>query len=505
MRISSAAMLTLCAFSALYGGAARAQDPAASDAATAPAGAIQIALPFNKAIVRESVPVRLRDFPDNGYVSVSIDDRFVTAKALPRRRTDPVYIWDTKATYTVASAPTEPISYPDGAHAITISVFNDQNKPVGKDTVVVQLANKINLPASQGIALSYPWKTNLSLRYQRRTTLTAAPTDGTDPEQTIQQSLLRYRRTVENTTGGTYLIRDEALPVDKSARPTPFVSYVATRGITYPLQNGFDIRARYRVVDTRGHVLSEVGTQNGGEQLAFSLPVLPPRRVSVGAHWESPVKVTLDWTSPYPTSILATSTLEDFEWQDRYPTVKIRETYTGPANFIPRPGSPLPQIQSQNIKFERVIYFAYNAGRVVRMETTMTLTTTTPGLLVSAAAVGFPGGPGQSSYGPVGQSGIGRGGASYPGYPGGSTGRGGASYPGYPGGSTGRGRSPSPQYPGSNQSPGGNQYPGGMMGGGSQYPGGMMGGQTYPGQNGVSAAEPVPVRLKYTETSVILI
>lgn len=466
-------MLTFCALIALSGGAAWAQAPAVPEAATAPAGAIQIALPFNKAVVRESVPIKLQDFPEGGYVSVSIDDRFITAQALPKKRTNPVYVWDTKASYTTPDDPNVPKTYSDGTHAITISVYDAQNKLVGKDTVSVQLANKINLPASQGITLAYPWKINLNLRYQRRTTLTVAPTDSTDPEQIIQQSLLRYRRTVENTTGGTYLIRDEALPVDKSARPTPFVSYVATRGATFPLQNGFDIRARYRVVDTRGHILSEVGTQNGGTQLGFSIPVLPPRRVSAGAHWESPVKMTLDWTSPYPTTVTATSTLEDFEWQDRYPTAKIRETYTGPAKFIPGPGSPLPLILSQNIKFERVIYFAYNAGRVVRMETTLTLTTTAPGLLINSTTpgTGYPGDPRLSNDPRLS--------GNYPGGP--------MSPTSYPGSASLRSRIGSP-----------------MPSGGGQYPGGASSSQNYPGQGG-AGTESVPVKLKYTETSVILI
>ena len=488
MRNFSAAMLTFCALVVLLAfwgvDAARAQDPATPDAATAPASAIQITLPFNKATVRESVPIKVREFPEGGYVSVSIDDRFVTAQALPRKQTDPVYVWDTKASYTTPDVPNDPKTYSDGTHAITISVFDSQNKLVGKDSVAVQLANKINLPASQGIPLAYPWKINLNLLYQRRTELTATPTDSTDPAQIIQQSLLRYRRTVENTTGGTYLIRDEALPVDKSVRSTPFVSYVATRGATFPLQNGYDIRARYRVVDTRGHILSEVGADNGGLQLGFSIPVLPPRRVSVGAHWESPVQMTLDWTSPYPTTVTATSTLEDFEWQDRYPTAKIRETYTGPASFNPSPGSPLSLIQSQDIKFERVIYFAYNAGRVVRMETTLTLTTTAPGLLVNTIV---PGG--------------GVPGAGYPGNP--------MSPNNYPGNDPrldphldprrqriGIPRLPN-GFPRNPMAPGAGQYPGAMNG--------MPGNPNYPGQGGATGTDSVPVKLKYTETSVILI
>ena len=314
-------------------------DNTAAPAGVAPAGAIQIALPFNKAIVRETVPVTLRDFPDGGYVAVSLDGQFITAQALPRRRADPVYVWDTKAGYYSADDPNTLKYYGDGAHAITIAVYDAQSKLVGKDTVQITVANKINMASGQGIKLAYPWSLNTRLTYQRRTTLTGKPADApqADDGQTIQESLLRYRRTVENVSGGTYLIRDEAVPVDKSVHPKPFVSYVSTRGLPLALPNVSTIRPKYRVVDARGQVLSQVGEQNGGEQLGFSLPVLPPRRVSVGAHWDAPVQMTLDWASPYPASVTATSTLEDFEWQDRYPTAKIRETYVRPGHVPAAP------------------------------------------------------------------------------------------------------------------------------------------------------------------------
>ena len=274
--------------------------------------------------------------------------------------------------------------------------------------------------------------------------------------------MLRFGRSVENVSGGTSLLRDEVISVDRSARPKEFVSYVATHGQSLALTTG--IRAKYREVDNRGRILSQMTAENTAESIGFSIPVLPPRRVSVGAHWEAPVQITLDWSSPYPATVQATSTLEDFEWQDRYPTAKIRETYAGPATFYPGPGSALPTVASQDIKFERVIYFAYNAGRVVRTETTLTLTSAEGGLLNSATSPGgFRGGfPGGFRGGFNRNGDINRGG----GYPGGPPG-------GYPGGPPGG-------YPGG--PPGG--YPGGEPGG---YPGGYPGGppgsesSSYPG------------------------
>jgi hypothetical protein len=496
MRNPSATTLALLALTGtLTAGAILAQKAPPAPAAVAPAGPIHISLPFNKAIVRESVPIRLHEFPQGGYVAVSIDGRFVTAQALPNSPREPVFVWDTKAGYAPADAPDTLRTYNDGLHALTIVVYDKRSQMVGNDTVSVQLSNRINLPASQGITLTYPWKTSRDLRYQRRTALTAASTDapplGSPPP--IQESRLRFARSVENATGGEYLVRDEIIPVDRSARSKPFVSYVATRGSVVPLSQ---VRALYRTVDARGRVLSDLPSENRANSIGFSIPVLPPRRVSVGAHWQSPVKLTLDWTSPTPATVTATSTLEGFEWQDRYPTAKIRETYAGPALFRPAPGSPLPPLAAQDIKFERVIYFAYNAGRIVRMQTTLSLTTNTPGLVslgaFGAAAGGYPGGGG-GGY-PGGGFGGGYPGGGGGGYPGG----GGGGYPGgggggYPGGGGGG-------YPGGF---GGGGYPGG---GGGGYPGGGFGGGGFPsGGFGGGAGNPnAPTKLVYTEINVVI-
>ena len=474
MRNPSATTIALLAFTGtLAAGAILAQKAKPAPTALAPADPIQIALPFNKAIVRESVPIKVHEFPQGGYVAVSIDGRFVTAQALPANPHSPVYIWDTKAGYAPADSPDTVAHYTDGLHALSIAIYDKRSQMVGKDTVSVQLANKINLPSSQGITMTYPWKTSRDMRYQRRTDLTAASTEAlpTTIPPPIQESRLRFSRSVENATGGEYLIRDEIIPVDHAARPKPFVSYVATRGSVFPLAQ---VRALYRTVDARGRVLSDLPSQNRGNAIGFSIPVLPPRRVSVGAHWESPVKLTLDWTSPTPATVTATSTLEGFEWQDRYPTAKIRETYTGPAFFRPSSGSPLPPLASQDIKFERVIYFAYNAGRIVRMQTTLSLTTNTPGLLSVGASGGVPGGGG---------------------YPGAGGGFGGGGYPGAGGGGGG--------YPGAGGF-GGGGYPGGGGFGGGGYPGGG-GGFGGGGFGGGGAANPnAPTKLTYTETSVVI-
>ncbi len=477
---------------------ALAQDAAPPDTApVAPAGVITIKTPFNKATVRESVPVKLRDFPKGGYVSISIDDRFIKAQALPSSAAQPVFVWDTKAAYTTAEDPNTPLFYKDGTHAITLAVYSDSGKLVGRDSVSVQVMNKINLPSAQGIKLEYPWKTGLTLLYQRRTTLDAAPPDAPTQSQDVQEAVLRFRRTVENATGGNYLVRDEMVTTGKGAAGKPFVATVNNRGFSSALTAQ---RARYREVDARGRTLSDLETQNGIGSLGFSIPVLPPRRVSVGAHWQTPVKLALDWTGAAPATVTATSTLEDFEWQDRYPTAKIRETYTGSVNLPAGPGLALPPMAATDVKFERVIYFAYNAGRVVRTETTMTLTSTAPGLLAAPTTPGYPGG-GSPGYPGGGSPGYPGGGS--PGYPGGSPGGGyTGGRPGYPGGAPGNDSTPYTPYPGAPSS----SFPGGpspFPGSGPGSPGGYPGS---PGQyGGLGGALAAPTKLTYKETVVLLI
>jgi hypothetical protein len=201
MRNPAAVVLSLLAFSGTTALCMEASAQDAPAAAVAPASAIQIVQPFNKAVVRESVPIKLREFPRHGYVSISIDGKFITAQALPKNQSLPVYVWDTKASYIDPDSPDTPKFYSDGPHALTIAVYNDQNKLVGQDSVSVQVADKINMPASEGIKMVYPWKTGLTLRYQRRTTLMAMPTEAsaTTPAQVVQESLLRFERSVGTT------------------------------------------------------------------------------------------------------------------------------------------------------------------------------------------------------------------------------------------------------------------------------------------------------------------
>lgn len=498
------------------------------DAPAAGAGGIHLTRPINKATVRETVPVKLApaDFPDkDGYVSISIDGQFRTARALPASHDDPVYLWDTKANFGTEA---DPKYLPDGTHAISVSLYNGQSKLLGTDTVAVQVANKISMPAGEGVMLKYQWSRSQRLRYQRHSILTAInPQMVGLPEanETIQEAQVRYIRAVEHEGSGAWLIRDQVLPTEKdSGKTTPFVSYLTAHRQSIPLQALYTLKSDYRTVNAFGDVESHMAPLSPGDHFSFSLPVLPDRRISSGDSWQSSVDVSLDWATANPTTLKGVeSRLEDFEWQNNYPTAKIIETYSGPATFTPQPNSGLPSFKAQTVKYERVIYFAYNAGRVIKMDATMNISADMNQAQITALGMG---GAGSSGYGggstysgspyssgpPSGYPGMSSPGG-YPGSsPGGYEGSSPGGYPGsspggYPGSSPGGypGSSPA-SYPGmspsgySGSSPGG--YPG-SYGGSGMRPGGS-GAPGMVGPGGVAIEPTTPMTLKVTDATVLL-
>lgn len=363
-------------------------------ATQAQAQTLHVLRPINNAIVRETVPVRIApgDLPAEGYVGISIDGEFRTARVLPTNKHDAVYDWDTKASYVTANEPNTQKFVSDGPHTLLIKLYNTSGKSLGEQSIAVKVANKISVP-TQGIKLAYRWQSNFQQRYTRRTEADTVADGAAGTNQTLQSSLIRFTRTVEDTTGGGYLIRDRVLPG----------GVLVNHGQAQSLDALYNIKSKYRTVNTRGDVLGSMAPLSIGDHFGFSIPVLSARRVSVGDTWQAPVEVSLDWASTKPATVNAESRLEGFEWQSGYPAAKIRETYTGPVTFTlmngngaasPGLGVVSGSANSSNgavtlptVNYERIVYFAYNSGRLVRTETTVTLTADNSQL----ASLGFAG------------------------------------------------------------------------------------------------------------------
>ncbi len=361
----------------------------------AQAQTLHVLRPITNAIVRETVPVRIApgDLPAEGYVGISIDGEFRTARVLPANKRDAVYDWDTKASYVTPNEPNTQKFVSDGPHTVTVKLYDTSGKSLGQQSIAVKVANKISVP-TQGIKLYYRWQSDLQQRYTRRTEADTVADGTAGTNQALQSSIIRFTRTVEDTTGGGYLIRDRVLPG----------GVLINHGQAQSIDALYNIKSKYRTVNTRGDVLGSMAPLSLGDHFGFSIPVLSARRVSVGDTWQAPVEVSLDWASTKPSTVNAESRLEGFEWQSGYPAAKIRETYTGPMTFAltNRNGasnsglggivsgsasSGNASVTLQTVNYERIVYFAYNSGRLVRMETTVTLTADNSQL----ASLGFAG------------------------------------------------------------------------------------------------------------------
>jgi hypothetical protein len=473
-----------------------------------PTPVLKVLRPVASAVVRETVPIKIApaDIPADGYVGVTIDGAFQTARVLPvtSSKNGVIFDWDTKAAYTTPDDPDTQKYYGDGAHTLKIDMFDRSGNVLGEATIPVQVANKIIVPA-QGIKLAYHWSPNQQLLYLRQSQLQDIPNTNGGPAptpQNVEATLIHYSRSVEDSSGSNSLLRDTIQPK---------TSYLISRGQTQQLAAAYLIKSKYRTVNSLGDVLRELAPLSPGQHIGFSIPVLPNRRVAIGDSWQHPVRIALDWAGTETADVNAESRLDGFEWQNGYPTAKIRETYTGPVTFHIAPavtsgyGNPNPTatapvtFDAQTVKYERIVYFAYGSGRLVRTETNIDITAdlspamlSTLGISGAAGGGGMPGGySGSQAGGMLGNllngdpEDSGDGGGGY---------QGGRRSPGAMGMSGG----------GPPMAMGGGYggYPGGP--GGPGYGGPGYGGPSYGGQNG-GAPLSTSTKLKLTDITNLYI
>lgn len=272
----------------------------------------------------------------------------------------------------------------------------------------------------------------------------------------LDEADIHFERTVEDATAPEYLIRDK---VDGSG-------IVSSNGSSQFVKAAYNIKSKYRTVNDFGEVLSEMPPLSQGDHFAFPIPVLPGRRVNVGDSWQTPIDVSLDWMGSDPLTVTGEARLEDFEWQDGYPVAKIHESFSGPTKFPKDRKSRYSDAPVDNLSVDQTVYFAYNAGRLIRVEANDDITVQLTQQQEEALDpfTGHTGGYGQAASFP-GMSGI----------PGG--------IPGVPGGGIGA-------FPGARGPMGG---PGGFPGAGAGEESGALGGEI-----GEARA---PVHLKIVETT----
>jgi len=328
--------------------------------------------PVDGAIVRERVRIEVprASIPQGGFIGIYINGRFQTSLAPraddkePRLR----YIWDTKVPIVDPATGTgEPVQ--DGEHTITVVLYNPDGRAIDRAEVRVQVANQegIILP-NIGTRLQYRFRLGENVNYKQRDEVILLAgqtgteiTGGVTGEQVAYQADTFFNLFAYDIRGNNFIIRQRANKQQVLAYNQPI----------YTLGEEM-FRAVLQFVTPVGNVVYQnVDTTNDPYVFrVMVLPVLPELRVKPGDTWTSFAPILLPGMPvERARKVLAQSKLEGVEWEGGYPTVKIRQTYEGTlsgtlefSNYI---------LQNPKVKLDRTLWFAFNAGRLVRSETTV--------------------------------------------------------------------------------------------------------------------------------------
>jgi hypothetical protein len=319
---------------------------------------IKLIEPLDGATVRETVPVKIApaDLPTEGYVTVSVDKIFRTAKLIDPNNSL-IYTWDSQAAFQDPNNPGQDQFTEDGPHEIEVAIYDHDGTLLANGTSTVKLVNKVtNLP--DGITLSYAWSEDSTLRYKRHTEISILNSDQGNSPTVAQTADVRFSRSIEDANSGEYLVRDQVYDN----------GIITVNGQSTPVQDLFTLKSRYRTVNRFGDVLVEETPFSAGDHFGFPIVEVPARRITEGDSWESKIEAGVTWANAKPTVLSGNARLDGFEWQDGYPTAKVIETYDGPAQFYADARGTI-QFQADNVHLVRTYWFAYNSKRLVRVRT----------------------------------------------------------------------------------------------------------------------------------------
>ncbi|MGQ9524619.1 MAG: hypothetical protein ACUVTZ_07205 [Armatimonadota bacterium] len=324
---------------------------------------VRILSPAPDSVVRERVKIEIDSgaVPDNAYMVVHVDGKFLAAVARPMSGPRVTYVWDTKG----SSTGQDPV--PDGRHQIRVMVTDEHGKQVGNtDSVWVTVKNGLDsVPSS--VVLAYRFRPEEQRLYSQRTIAKSADVE-------LFSNHLIVKRTCDDVMpGGAALIREK---IERSSRQTEanqtIQFYKAGRSLVMTVTRSGDIRPGRRM-------------ERLEEQAALQFIRVPSGPLRIGSTWSTGIRIPLFYQGvevlELPTAreaeklkgnwVLAlaknkvTHTLKGFEWQNGYPTAKVVTEYDGTAIYR-LPGSLTPALFP--ITGKRTTFFDFKRGRVVRME-----------------------------------------------------------------------------------------------------------------------------------------
>lgn len=351
--------------------------------------------PADGAIVRERVRIEVpqASIPQGGYIGIYIDGKFQTSLAPRQDDKEPRlrYIWDTKVPITDPSTQKpEPIQ--DGEHTIAIVLYDPDGRAIDRSEVRVQVANRegISLPA-MGTRLQYRFRLGENVNYKQHDEVIllagqtgAEITGGVTGEQVAYEADTFFNLFAYDVRGNDFIIRQRANKQNVLAYNQP----------VYTLGEEM-FRAVLQFITPLGNVIYQnVDTTNDPYVFrVMVLPILPGLRVKPGDTWSSWAQILLpDMPVERARKGLAQNKLEGVEWEGGYPTVRVSQTYEGTlsgtlefSNYV---------LENPKVKLNRMLWFAFNAGRLVRSETTVEIEGQVPTGAAPARLAGMGGMPG---------------------------------------------------------------------------------------------------------------
>lgn len=357
--------------------------------------------PAEGAIVRERVRIEVprASIPEGGFVGIYVDGRFLTSLAPQRDDREPRlrYLWDTKSPILdSATGKSEPIE--DGEHTITVVLYDAESRAIDRAEVRVQVANRegIAVPA-MGTRLQYRFRLGENVNYKQRDEVIllagqtgAEITGGVTGEQVAYQADTFFNLFAYDIRGENYIIRQRANKQQVLAYNQP----------VYTLGEEM-FRAVLQFITPLGNVVYQnVDTTNDPYVFRVTvLPILPELRVKVGDTWPTRAPILLpDMPIERAPRVTVQNRLEGVEWEGGYPTVRIRQTFEGTvsgrlefSNFV---------LQDAKVKLDRTLWFAFNAGRLVRSEGTVEIEGQVPTGVAPTRLAGARGMPGMMAGAP---------------------------------------------------------------------------------------------------------
>ncbi len=333
---------------------------------------IQIARPLDGATVRETVRVIVpaSSVPSGGYVTIMIDGKRRGALAKDVEAEAFVYEWDTKGLDPDTKLPLPQRQPREGAHTIGAQAYDASGKVFGAlKQIDVTVRNKASelMPAS-GLLLRYERKIGKQSKYRFTHITNIKDIAGArELADTIGQAIEFIELTIAQSTedvrpDGTALIRQKA---------TGSARFGSGTQLTVGAISSTDVKAAYRIEDVCGRTVGAIESMAKGDKVVVELPNMPVQRVRIGDSWTEVDNVFQDWSSGSNMAMSCTSTLEGMEWEGGYPCAKIKTTFNGTKKL---PNSTIIK-DAVPIKGERITYFAFQLGKVISVETNVSITT----------------------------------------------------------------------------------------------------------------------------------